>query len=87
MAASLRHCALSFELWPSRTRRQVCRADSTGRCNTLTTAQVQGVLQMKQRPRIYYSDTQKALMWERWKKGWTLHEIGKLFDRAHSSIH
>ena len=42
---------------------------------------------MKQRPRIYYSDSQKALMWERWKQGWTLHEIGKLFDRAHSSIH
>lgn len=42
---------------------------------------------MKQRRRIYYSDTQKALMWERWKQGWTLHEIGKLFDRAHSSIH
>ncbi|BEU94330.1 hypothetical protein ACDW_00350 [Acidovorax sp. DW039] len=42
---------------------------------------------MKQRPRIYYSDTQKALMWERWKQGWTLHEIGKLFDRAHSSIY
>jgi IS30 family transposase len=42
---------------------------------------------MKQRPRIYYSDNQKALMWERWKQGWTLHEIGKLFDRAHSSIH
>ncbi len=35
---------------------------------------------MKQRPKIYYSDTQKALMWERWKQGWTLHEIGKLFD-------
>ncbi len=42
---------------------------------------------MKQRPRIYYSDSQKALMWERWKQGWTLQEIGKLFDRAHSSIH
>jgi IS30 family transposase len=42
---------------------------------------------MKQRPRIYYSDSQKALMWERWKQGWTLHEIGKLFDRAHSSVH
>ena len=42
---------------------------------------------MKQRPRIYYSDSQKALMWERWKRGWTLQEIGKLFDRAHSSIH
>lgn len=25
-------------------------------------------------------------MWERWRQGWTLHEIGKLFDRAHSSI-
>jgi len=42
---------------------------------------------MKQRPRIYYSDSQKALMWERWKQGWTLHGIGKLFDRAHTSIH
>ena len=42
---------------------------------------------MKPRPRIYYSDTQKALMWERWKQGWTLHKIGKLFDRAHLSIH
>ena len=42
---------------------------------------------MKRRPRIYYSDSQKALMWERWKQGWTLQEIGKLFERAHSSIH
>ncbi len=42
---------------------------------------------MKRRSRIYYSDSQKALMWERWKQGWTLHEIGKLFDRPHTSIH
>ena len=42
---------------------------------------------MKRRPRIYYSNSQKALMWERWKQGWTLHEIGKLFDRPHTSIH
>ncbi len=42
---------------------------------------------MKQRPRIYYSDSQKALMWERWKQGFTLHEIGKIFDRPHTSIH
>ena len=42
---------------------------------------------MKQRPRLYYSDSQKALMWERWKQGWTLQEIGKLFDRAHPSVH
>ncbi|QJW85793.1 IS30 family transposase [Ramlibacter terrae] len=41
----------------------------------------------RRRPRIYYSDSQKALMWERWKQGWTLHEIGKLFDRPHTSIH
>ena len=42
---------------------------------------------MKQRPRIYYSESQKAVMWERWKQGFTLHEIGKIFDRPHTSIH
>ena len=41
---------------------------------------------MKQRPRIYYSASQKALMWERWKQGWTLQQIGQLFDRPHTSI-
>ena len=41
---------------------------------------------MKQRPRIYYSDGQKALMWERWKKGDSLQHIAQLFDRNHSSI-
>lgn len=41
---------------------------------------------MKQRPRIYYTDIQKALMWERWKKGDSLHQIAQLFDRNHSSI-
>lgn len=41
---------------------------------------------MKRRPRLYYSDSQKALMWERWKQGWTLHEIGKLFDRPPTSV-
>ena len=45
------------------------------------------MLQIKRRPRIYYSDSQKALMWARWKQGWPLHEIGKLFDRPHTSIH
>ena len=37
---------------------------------------------MKQRPRIYYSESQKALMWERWRKGETIHQIAKLFDRV-----
>jgi IS30 family transposase len=41
---------------------------------------------MKQRPRIYYSESQKALMWERWRKGESLHQIAQLFDRHHSSI-
>jgi IS30 family transposase len=41
---------------------------------------------MKQRPRIYYSETQKAMMWERWRKGESLQQIAQLFDRNHSSI-
>lgn len=27
---------------------------------------------MERRPRIYYSDAQKALMWERWRRGESL---------------
>jgi len=41
---------------------------------------------MKYRTRSYYSDAQKALMWERWKQGWTLHQIAQLFNRAHTSV-
>ena len=41
---------------------------------------------MKQRQRIYYSDAQKALMWERWQKGESMNAIGRFFDRGHSSI-
>ena len=41
---------------------------------------------MKYRTRTYYTDAQKAMMWERWKQGWTLHQIAHLFDRAHGSI-
>ena len=41
---------------------------------------------MKQKPRIYYSDSQKALMWERWRKGDSLQHIAQLFDRNHSSV-
>ncbi len=42
---------------------------------------------MKRRPRIYYSASQRALMWEHWRKGETLHQIARLFDRSHSSVH
>jgi len=41
---------------------------------------------MKQRPRIYYSDTQKSLMWDRWEKGESMHTIARLFDRGHASV-
>ncbi|MDC7827460.1 IS30 family transposase [Pseudomonas sp. BLCC-B13] len=41
---------------------------------------------MKQRPRIYYTESQKALMWDRWKAGDSLQKIAQLFDRNHSSI-
>ena len=41
---------------------------------------------MNQRPRIYYTETQKALMWDRWQKGESLQQIAQLFDRNHSSI-
>ena len=41
---------------------------------------------MKQRPRIYYTEEQKALMWDRWQKGESLQSIAQLFDRNHSSI-
>ena len=41
---------------------------------------------MKQRTRIYYTETQRALMWERWRAGDTLHAIAKLFDRNHTSV-
>ena len=41
---------------------------------------------MKQRPRIYYTQEQKMLMWDRWQAGDSLHEIARLFDRGHSSV-
>ena len=41
---------------------------------------------MKQRPRIYYTETDKSLMWDRWQKGESLNAIARLFDRHHSAI-
>ena len=41
---------------------------------------------MKYRPRIYYSEGQKAMMWDRWQRGESLHDIARLFDRGHSSV-
>ena len=41
---------------------------------------------MAYRTRIYYTDDQKAEMWDRWQRGESLHTIAQLFDRGHSSI-
>ena len=41
---------------------------------------------MKYRTRINYSEEQKAVMWDRWQKGDSMHAIARLFDRNHSSI-
>ena len=41
---------------------------------------------MKYRTRIYYSEEQKAVMWDRWQKGDSLHSIARLFERGHGSI-
>ena len=41
---------------------------------------------MKQRPRIYYTEANKSLMWDRWQKGESLNSIARHFDRHHSAI-
>ena len=41
---------------------------------------------MKQRTRIYYSDAQKAEMWDRWQNGESMHSIARSFDRVHTSV-
>jgi len=41
---------------------------------------------MKHRQRIYYTEKDKVLMWDRWQKGESLHAIAKHFGRSHSSI-
>ena len=42
---------------------------------------------MANRTRIYYSDAQKAEMWDWWQQGESLKSIGRLFDRPSSSIY
>ena len=41
---------------------------------------------MKQRPRIYYTESQRAIMWDRWQQGESLQQIAEMFDRNHSSV-
>ena len=41
---------------------------------------------MKQRPRIFYTESDKSLMWDRWQKGESLNSIARIFGRHHSAI-
>ena len=41
---------------------------------------------MKYPTRIQYTAADKALMWERWRRGESLNAIARLFDRSHSAI-
>ena len=41
---------------------------------------------MKMRPRIYYTEEQKALMWDRWQRGESLKTIARAFETSHSAI-
>jgi IS30 family transposase len=44
------------------------------------------MLQVKYRTRIYYTEADKALMWDRWRQGDSLYAIARVFDRGHSSV-
>lgn len=41
---------------------------------------------MKRRTRINYTPEQKAIIWDRYKQGDSLHDIARMFDRFHSSV-
>ena len=41
---------------------------------------------MKYPTRIYYTETDKAMMWDCWQKGESLNSIARHFGRSHSSI-
>ena len=41
---------------------------------------------MRYRKRTYYTEAQKALMWDRWQEGDSIRDIARLFDRYHASV-
>jgi len=41
---------------------------------------------MKYRTTRYFTESDKALMWDRWEKGDSLHAIARLFDRSHGAV-
>ncbi|MFT7404960.1 MAG: hypothetical protein ACI955_002029 [Zhongshania sp.] len=63
-----------------RYERLLRHVDSNGQRNTLICRSRTGVSSMKQRKRIYYSEVQKAEMWDRWQRGDSMHAIARAFD-------
>ena len=41
---------------------------------------------MARKRRIHYTETDKAVMWDRWQRGDSLEKIAQLFGRTHSSV-
>jgi IS30 family transposase len=41
---------------------------------------------MKQRPRRYITDTEMALIWDRWEKGDSINAIARDLGRYHSAV-
>ena len=60
---------------------------SIDRRNTLIFNKKDGVFQMKQRTRIYYTPAQRSEMWDRWQRGESMSSIGRLFNRESSSVY
>jgi len=42
---------------------------------------------MARRTRIYFTDKQKADIWDRWERGESMSSIGRVFERESSSIY
>ena len=42
---------------------------------------------MGYRRRIYFTEKQKAEIWDRWQRGESMSAIGRLFDRGSSSVY
>ena len=42
---------------------------------------------MKYRRRIYYSEVQRAEIWDRWQRGESMSSIGRVFERESSSVY
>ncbi|MDX2347854.1 MAG: helix-turn-helix domain-containing protein, partial [Nitrospirota bacterium] len=40
---------------------------------------------MKQQKRRHYTEAERAFMWDRWQKGDSMRDIGKLFGKNHTS--